>query len=230
MDLRETSPLPARPLDLAQFIATSITFTASIRQVSVFLDDECLFQIQKAVALAEDLKIPASIKRSSPLGYMKMSSASTQAIIVTASVMRWVYAVGTDSTLAKTKAIQKVAATQAAVVKSSSASQGFFASLSSLFSAAAPSAAPTLPPIPIDNRSEIEKMRLEERRETVDSSVQLQIFSATVAVKLPNKIAADIERATKKKTPSTIPYQIVYVSVPQQTMATSCAERSLMTR
>lgn len=209
MDLREPSPLPSRPLDLAQFIATSITFTTSIRQISVFLDDECLFRIQKAMALTEDMKIPPGIKNASPLGYMKMSTVSTQAIIITASVMRWVYAVGSDSTLSKTKAIQKVAAVQAAAAKSSS-SQGFFSSLTSFFST--PNTPAPAPAPPIDTHSEIEKMNDIERRDLIDSSVQLQIFSASVSVKLPNKVATDIERATKKKTPSTLAYQIVYVS------------------
>jgi hypothetical protein len=207
MELREPSPLPSRPLDLAQFIATSITFTTHIRQISVYLDDECLFKISKATGVQEHVKIPSFIKRGSQIGYMKMDSVATQPIVITASVMRWVYTVGSDSTIAKSKALAKVAAAQASIAKPTS--QGFFSSLSNFFGSTSTPAPPPAPPV--DMRSEIQKLSIDERRELIEMSVQLQIFAASVSVKLPSKVAIDIERATKKKSPSTLRYQIIYV-------------------
>lgn len=78
MDLREHAPISTKPLDLAKFCATSITFMNHIRQISVFVDQHRLFTISKAAGLTESVGWPARLKNESPLRYMSMDSVSLQ--------------------------------------------------------------------------------------------------------------------------------------------------------
>ena len=46
----------------------------------------------------------------------------------------------------------------------------------------------------------------------VDSSVQVQVFSADVNANLPNKIEQELEHAIGKMPPENFPYKLIYVS------------------
>lgn len=219
MDLRDPSPMLTKPFDLAKFIATSITFMTHIRRISVFMDEHCLFQMSKASGLSEPVKWPGKLKSESSLRYMRMASVSSQGmlkqalvatcflisltiytvVVISAAVTRWVYLVGSDSTIAQEKAIAK-----------SKPTPSFFSSLNTFTSFFSPSPSPTPPE---DTRTPLQKMPDSEKLEMIESSVQLQIYTGEIGVKLPPKIATDIERATRKKTPANLSYQIVFVSV-----------------
>lgn len=121
-------------------------------------------------------------------------------VVISAAVSRWVYVVGSDSTIAQEKAVAK-----------SKPAPSFFASLNtftSFFSSSSPTPTP-----PVDTRTPLQKMTDAEKLEMIESSVQLQIFTGEIGVKLPPKIASDIERATRKKSPANTSYQIVFVSL-----------------
>lgn len=121
--------------------------------------------------------------------------------MITASVTRWVYAFGSDSTSAK----------EAQIIKSQSkpATSSFFASLNAFSSFLS---GPSIPKEPVDTRTPLQKLSAAEKLEVIERSVQLRIFTGNVDVKLPNKVAGEIERATRKKSPSKLGYQIVFVS------------------
>jgi hypothetical protein len=118
------------------------------------------------------------------------------AVVIVASVTRWVYAVGSDSTVAQEKMIAK----QKPV-------QSFFASLNPFSSLLGYSSNIQ----EADVRSPLQRLTDEEKLQVVERSVQLQIYTGDIAVKLPPKIASEIERATRKKSPVNMTYQIVYV-------------------
>lgn len=120
------------------------------------------------------------------------------AIVITASITRWVYAFGSDSTAAQEKMIAKA-----------KPAQGFFASLNSFASFLGSST----PVAPLDTRTPLQKLPDSEKIEVIECSVQLRIYTGEIGVKLPPKIASEIERATRKKTPSNMNYQIVFVSL-----------------
>jgi len=96
--------------------------------------------------------------------------------------------------------------------------QSFFASLNPFSSLLASSSTPE-----VDARSSSQKLTDEEKLQVIERSVQLQIYTGDITVKLPPKIASEIERATRKKSPSNITYQIIYVCyswlIPQTTLA-----------
>ena len=81
---------------------------------------------------------------------------------------------------------------------------GFFSTLLQSF---APSAPPTPQPppatLPPDPSTKFQ---------LVDTSISLSIFSADVDVRLAKKVGDELLRATKKKPPSRVKYQLIYVS------------------
>lgn len=115
------------------------------------------------------------------------------ALHISASVMKLVYTSGTEKPPVPTalKPIQKTT--------------GFFSSLLQSFAASAPPT-PQPPPValPADPSTKLQ---------LVDTSISLSIFSADVDVRLPKKVGDELLRATKKKPPSKVKYQLIYVSL-----------------
>ncbi|KAF8688692.1 hypothetical protein RHS03_09437, partial [Rhizoctonia solani] len=184
MPLRESAPLPGLPVDIARFLATSLTFMTHLRSVSMFFDGRCLVQVEKEVGSPRKLVIPRGLKLTSPGGMMNATG-------MTSTFLRWVYNTGTDKKpIPSDKAAKPAPATS------------FFSSLFSSFSSA-PTLTPAPTPAPLP---EPEKDPLE----ALESTVQLSIFAAEISVRLDNRMNTELERATKKKPPSTSTYQLIY--------------------
>jgi hypothetical protein len=113
---------------------------------------------------------------------------------ITADVLRWVYSVGTEK--------PRPAAKQLA----SSSGGGFFSTLFSSFSGVT-IPTPSKTPEPTQNTQE------ENLLESIKSSVLLTVYSARTEVRLGKKMFGELERATKKKPPSTTLYSLIYVSL-----------------
>ncbi|KAJ1300947.1 hypothetical protein OPQ81_003373 [Rhizoctonia solani] len=189
MPLREPAPLPGLPVDIARFLATSLTFMTHLRSVSMFFDGRCLAKIEKEVGSPRRLVIPRGLKLTSPGGMMNATGMTSTSLYMKATVLRWVYDTGTDKKpIPSDKAAKPAPATS------------FFSSLFSSFTST-PSPAPTPAPLP-----EPEKDPLE----AIESNVQLSIFAAEVSVRLDARMNTELERATKKKPPSTSTYQLIY--------------------
>ncbi|KAF8752076.1 hypothetical protein RHS01_07718 [Rhizoctonia solani] len=172
MPLRESAPLPGLPVDIARFLATSLTFMTHLRSVSMFFDGRCLVKVEKEVGSPE-------------------AGMSSTSLYMKATVLRWVYNTGTDKKpIPSDKAAKPAPATS------------FFSSLFSSFSSA-PTLTPAPTPAPLP---EPEKDPLE----ALESTVQLSIFAAEISVRLDNRMNTELERATKKKPPSTSTYQLIY--------------------
>ncbi|CAE6464621.1 unnamed protein product [Rhizoctonia solani] len=189
MPLREPAPLPGLPVDIARFLATSLTFMTHLRSVSLFFDGKCLAKVEKEVGSPRRLAIPRGLKLTSPGGMMNATGMTSTSLYMKSTVLRWVYNTGTDK-----KPIPSDNAAKPAPATS------FFSSLFSSFTST-PSPAPTAAPLP-----EPEKDPLE----AIESTVQLSIFGAEISVRLDNRMNTELERATKKKPPSTSTYQLIY--------------------
>jgi hypothetical protein len=61
MPLRQTGPLPGAPLDLLRFLASSITFMASLKDVELYLDGVRLGHITKDVGNPQPVGVPPSL-------------------------------------------------------------------------------------------------------------------------------------------------------------------------
>ncbi|KAF9506993.1 hypothetical protein BS47DRAFT_1366980 [Hydnum rufescens UP504] len=136
--------------------------------------------------VSQPLSISPLLRTATPTGRMKVKGISSTKVQIRASVLRLVYLGGSEKTPQK----PRVATT----------GSNFFSSFISSFKTPVPtSPQPVSPPISAPDPLDV-----------LDSSVQVQIFSAQVDVKLPNKLAQELERATKKRPPSSYSYQLIY--------------------
>ena len=71
MDLREPAPIPA-VLDLIRFLASSITFMAHLREVSVYFDENRLVRLTRDAGISKQLAIPQGLSPTSPMGFMNV--------------------------------------------------------------------------------------------------------------------------------------------------------------
>ena len=69
MDLREPTPIPTAFV-FTQFLASSITFMAHLREVSVYLDDKRLAHLTKDTGIPKQLTLPPGLTPTSPMEFM----------------------------------------------------------------------------------------------------------------------------------------------------------------
>ncbi|KDQ27869.1 hypothetical protein PLEOSDRAFT_50988 [Pleurotus ostreatus PC15] len=189
MTLRDPSAIPP-PFDFTRFLASSIVFMSHLSEVSVYFDNHCLVKISKSPGAPRTLAIPRPLQTRSTFNSMEVKSVAEAPLHISASIMKLVYTSGTEKPPVPTalKPIQKTT--------------GFFSSLLQSFAASAPPT-PQPPPValPTDPSTELQ---------LVDTSISLSIFSADVDVRLPKKVGDELLRATKKKPPSKVKYQLIY--------------------
>jgi len=210
MDLREPTPIPAA-FDFTRFLVSSITFMAHLREVSVYFDDKRLVRLTKDAGTPKQLTIPRGLRSTSTVGFMnvkglkstrkcwfivsyvpRIPSSLFTALDISAEVMNWVYSTGTE----KPK--------QVPLIEQIKPKTGFFSSLFGLGGNSTPQRAPSpLPPQPAIKEAEYLKVG--------QSNVVLTIFTAEVDIKLSQKISAELHRSTKKNTPRSLKYELIYV-------------------
>ncbi|KAJ8522756.1 hypothetical protein ONZ45_g741 [Pleurotus djamor] len=189
MPLRDPSPIPP-PFDFARFLASSIVFMTHLKQVSVYLDSHCLVKLSKAPGSPNVLNIPRSLRASSPSNSVVVKSIQATPLHISAEIMRLVYSSGSEKPAVPTalKPLQKA--------------PGFFSSLFQSFAApSTPQPLPTsLPRDPTDDYK------------PVTTDITLSIFSADVEVRLTKKVGDELLRATKKKPPAKVKYELIYTA------------------
>ncbi|KAG8895151.1 hypothetical protein FRB99_000735, partial [Tulasnella sp. 403] len=195
MPLREASTFPARPIDIARFLATSLTFMRNLCDVSMFFDEHQLVRVTKSAGRPRSIPLPGNLNpRSGIEGTMVVDVKLIRPpdLHIQARILRWVYASGSEKPPPVPRIIE-------AVTKFSGGG-GFFSSLISSFAgSSAPTPAPTASPIPEP-----------DLLEALESSVMLTIYNARVETKLDRKTTAELERATKKKPPSVCWYSLIF--------------------
>jgi Protein of unknown function (DUF3684) len=197
MGLREPAPLPARPLDLARFLASSITFMTNLREVSLFFNDKKLIHLTKDADKPSDVTVPRDMltKAMTPKRTMVVRKVTSTSLHITAHVLRWVYATGSE----------RSAPAKPPAPKQAPSSSNFFSSFLSSFVAPTPSRTPEPPLVPQESIAEL--------LASMESSVVLSVFSAQVDVNLNPKMLTELERATKKRPPRTTTYSLIYVRI-----------------
>lgn len=81
MTLREPAPLPDRPVEIARFLATSLTFMVHMREVSLHFDGHCLARIIKEVEAPISLGLPRGLRNSSPGGMMNVKGINSTGML-----------------------------------------------------------------------------------------------------------------------------------------------------
>ncbi|KAL0956086.1 hypothetical protein HGRIS_002254 [Hohenbuehelia grisea] len=191
MGLREATPMPVA-FDFIRFLTSSIIFMVHLSEVTVYFNGHRLVKLVKSPGSPTDLRLPTGLQNKH--GSMTIQGINIIPLHVKADVMRWVYTSGSEKP-------QRLAALLQPIQKST----GFFSSIfSALSTPATPQRTPTpLPPVPAPSEDET-------NLKTDETNLSLSIFSATVAVKVDKKRAAELLRATKKNPPSTLKYQLIY--------------------
>ncbi|KAG8964408.1 hypothetical protein FRC03_001809 [Tulasnella sp. 419] len=138
------------------------------------------------VGVSKSLIMPSNLKTKSPQGIMEVKAVDSSDLHVTAKVMRCVYQTGTEK--------------EGVPAKSSRSSGGFFSSLLGSLSTHTLSRTPEPQP-PTQEPQPLEAL---------ESSVLLKVYSAQVDVKLDKKMSTELERATKKKPPTTCSLSLIY--------------------
>ncbi|KAJ7188459.1 hypothetical protein C8R46DRAFT_1171527 [Mycena filopes] len=188
MPLREPVPMPVA-FDFTRFLASSITFMASLSEVCVYFDDKRLVKLRKDSGIPKSLGIPKGLQTRSRLGAMTVTGVNSKSLRIQADTMRWVYSSGTGKP-------------QPLAVKSDKAPQSnFFKSW--LGFSSTPQRVSTPLPAP---EEVIDPLTINE------TSVSLSIFSAAVDVRLDKKVAAELHRSTKKNPPDKIKYELIYTA------------------
>lgn len=86
MPLRDPAPTPPVS-DLMQFLATSITFMAHLRDVAVFFDRNLVGWINKSLGQSQVIPIPEELERRSPRQNMMVNSVRQHPITIEAGIM-----------------------------------------------------------------------------------------------------------------------------------------------
>ncbi|KAG8958917.1 hypothetical protein FRC03_008701 [Tulasnella sp. 419] len=193
MPLRQPSPLPGLLIDLARFLATSVTFMVNLRDVSVFVDGLRLIQIQKDIGPINPLSLPNDLNPTSTLNTMVVKTLNSQEISISAHLSRYVYYHSIEKSTGRSKR----------------GPTSFKDLLSPVFTQFASTSRPLTPTEEPQDWTNDEADPLE----VLHSSVNLHIYSAGVDVTLEENMISELERATKKKPPSTCSYSLIYVSL-----------------
>ncbi|KAG8924329.1 hypothetical protein FRC02_010499 [Tulasnella sp. 418] len=190
MPLRQPSSLPGPPMDIARFLATSLTFMTNLRDVSVFIDNNRLIRIQKDIGQINPLSVPIDLIPKSTLGFMEVKTVHSQKIPISAEISRCAF----DNTVGKDTSQSK---------RAGPLFKEFFSSIFTQFS---PGRISSTTEEPQDLTRDVKGDPLE----VLYSSATLFSYSAQVDVTLDEKMITEMERATKKKPPSTCAFSLLH--------------------
>ena len=189
---REPAALPNAEA-FARFLAASFAFTNSLRSLTFSLDGLVLCSLDKQLAASKPVPIPRSLFVTSPKSFMKLLSVASTSVQIEAKVVGAVLLTGSS------------ASRKAAALKAAASSAPTFATkmLQSAFgfggaSATAASAETTEVAAPI------------ERGQTLEATFFMRVVAGQINVSVPSAFRADLERATKKRPPSSTRFQLLY--------------------
>jgi hypothetical protein len=199
MDLREPSPLEG-PLDLARFFVTSLTFMRTMKKIDMLIDDVRVLRISKQVK--DKTKVnKRGMKRSSTHGMMTVTGVDATGMLITAEVMQWLAgeSASIDLLMIATGFVPPPMPTPAAIINEGSKRFASFFSSSLFNRASTPAPPPPPPPAPIQDPMAI----------TI-ASREIHTYQAEIKVTVSSTFGKELERATKKPPPKTMPASLVY--------------------
>ncbi|KAJ7251757.1 hypothetical protein B0H12DRAFT_1118770 [Mycena haematopus] len=175
-------PLPPNTTDNPSNVWTS--FEMPLRQPAPV---PRLVRLRKESGVPKPLDIPKGLRNRSQT--MTVTGVNSTSLRIQADTMRWVYSSGT----AKPKPL---------VFKQEKTPTSTFFNLKSWLGSNTPQRVAT--PLPPEPEEVVDPFTINE------TSVSLSIFSAEVDVHLDKKVAAELQRSTKKNPPNKVKYQLIY--------------------
>lgn len=152
---------------------------------------------------------------ATPKKYMTLTNITATPVHIRAEVIRWVDLVGSEKVTPVKKMVPAATATEALAKQT----KGFLASLISSFASHRSVKSSRRSrftfrrdkPAPSTPVHAPEKVDSVEHRKLTASSVMITVFTAEAKVNLDEKMEVELERATKKKAPSTVKIGLIYV-------------------
>ncbi|WFD36491.1 hypothetical protein MCUN1_003371 [Malassezia cuniculi] len=188
MSLREPTPFPESPLALCRFLATSLTFTAGVRKVALYLDDVPLVQLEKTVGQPGPMAVSRHLDTRSPGRLFTAGAVDITPVRIHATVSQLVLA---------------EAAAEAAKERPS-----FGQSIVSAFKSGAGLSAMLASAIGI--RPQKTHVEADAPTEPQEASLHMRVARVPLRVSADAAFSREIERSTKKRLPHTAPLQIVF--------------------
>lgn len=198
MPLREPAPFSDSFLDLSRFLATSLTFTANVRHLSLYFDDKPLCRLKKVIEPSKVLPMPSHLNATSPGRMLRIQKMDSTAMRLEVEAMKLVL------DLAQ-KPKSSVVDLASAFTKTSGG--GFAGMLQSAFGRKEPKTVPT-PKTP-STPSETTADKTAHALTTISSSVHVRIATAAANVSVDRAFEREIERSTKKPPPKVTRLQVI---------------------
>ncbi|CDZ96200.1 Transcription factor Opi1 [Phaffia rhodozyma] len=195
LDLRTPAPMENSLLDLARFLATSITFMVQIKRAELFFDDMRAALIEKDVRASKLMEVPVGLGRKSEGGMMTVDELASTSIKITAKVPRAIY----NSATPPLRSLPKLLKPPSAAPTTS-----FTSMLSSaLFGRSSPVPV-ALPPPSI--------AKPKDPFELIETGLELNLIAADAKVGISQAFGKEMERAMKKQPPSRTKVVLVWTS------------------
>ncbi|PKI83429.1 hypothetical protein MVES_002504 [Malassezia vespertilionis] len=197
MALREPTPFPESPLALCRFLATSLTFTANVRHVALYVDDQLLCRLEKHTGSPQPVSASRHLNGRSPGKLLQVSTVESIALRVDLYVARMVLleaAAEAEHEKPNLKQTLLSAFSRTAGAGITSMLSSAFGGLTTSTSSAANDA--------LDAQSLLEM---------VHSTLHLRIATAHIRVSLDAAFSREIERSTKKPLPKQTLLHMVYM-------------------
>ena len=207
MTLREPTFLEG-PLDLARFLITSLTFMRTVKKIDMLVDDIKVLEISKDVKGKEKVG-KKGLKPTSSAGMMTVTGVDATGMMMTAKVRQWLagkllerFGDAANISVATGFTPPPMAAPLAMpnFAKPTKALSNFLSS--SFFNRSSPAPTPAPPPPPPEPTEDPMAVAILHR--------EIQIYQAEIKVTISPAFGRELERATKKPPPKTMPASLVF--------------------
>ena len=201
MALREPAPFPDSLLELCRFLATSLTFTANVRNLSLFFDDQPLCRLRKTLETPKTMPLLSHLNATTPKKMMRVQSMESTAMRLDVDAMKLVL-----NLAEKPKSV--VASLTPAYTKQGAG--GLTSMLQSAFGRSKDREAKQITPAPKSEATLNDSMaKTASVLTTISSSVHVRIVTVTANVSVDRAFEKEIERSTKKPPPKVTRLQVI---------------------
>ncbi|UZJ56469.1 hypothetical protein CBS101457_005789 [Exobasidium rhododendri] len=201
MALREPAPFPDSLLELSRFLATSLTFTANVKHLSLFFDDQPLCRLTKRLESPKNMVMPSHLNATTPKKMMRVQNLESTAMRLDVEAMKLV--------LDQAETPKPLVASLASAF--SKQQGGLAGMLQNAFGRSKEKEKiATLPPsAAIESSSTDMLVKTANALTTISSSVHVRIATATANVSVDRAFEKEIERSTKKPPPKVTKLQVI---------------------
>lgn len=207
MSLRSPSPLPESPLQLAQFLATSLTFTSNVRHIDLFFDSHLLCKLSKTLEDTRPLAVPSHLNAYSPEKVMRVERVESRGMKIDVDAMAILWESERERIRLEREKEKKPSLT-AALTKSG----GLTSMLQNAFGGGKTRDKSNVMLAPrADSQRESEDAQTARLLKMHPAKALLRVATSHIDVKADSAFKREIERSTKKPPPTKTTFNLIWV-------------------